>query len=35
MKILYINNDGSRFADYLDVARRNDVAALFAEQLPT
>jgi len=34
MKILYINNDGAGFADYLDVAAGTTVAALFAEQLP-
>jgi hypothetical protein len=34
MKILYINNDGSGFADYINVADGTTVATLFANQLP-
>jgi hypothetical protein len=34
MKILFINNDGGGFADYLDVADGTTVAALFTQQLP-
>lgn len=35
MKILLINNDGSGFADYLDVADGTTVATLFCEKIPS
>ena len=34
MKILYINNDGAGFADYIEVATGLAVIALFQQQLP-
>jgi hypothetical protein len=34
MKILYINNDGAGFADYINVSEGTTVATLFANQLP-
>ena len=34
MKILYINNDGAGFADYLEVTSGLTVHALFKQQLP-
>ena len=34
MKIMYINNDGAGFADYVEVAEGINVAALFVERLP-
>jgi hypothetical protein len=34
MKILYINNDGAGFADYIEVAQGTTVATLFASQVP-
>ena len=34
MRILYINNDGSGFADYVEVAEGTTVQKLFAEQVP-
>ena len=34
MKILYINNDGAGFADYIEVPQGTTVATLFANQLP-
>lgn len=34
MKILYINNDGGGFADYIEVNSGNTVERLFAQQLP-
>lgn len=34
MKILFINNDGGGFADYIDVAEGKTVEKLFTEQLP-
>src|SRR4029079_18607650 len=33
MKILFINNDGGGFADYIDVAPGTSVERLFAERL--
>ena len=33
-KILFVNNDGGGFADYLNVADDTTVANFFAEQLP-
>ena len=33
-RILFVNNDGGGFADYLDVAEGTTVAAFFEEQLP-
>jgi hypothetical protein len=34
MKVLYINNDGSGFADHIEVAADTAVAAFFAEKMP-
>jgi len=34
MKILYINNDGGGFADYVNVAVGTTVQAFFAEHIP-
>lgn len=34
MKVLFINNEGSGFADYLEIAAGTTVEKLFAEQLP-
>ncbi len=34
MKILYINNDGGGFADYIEVAGGTTVAQLFQERIP-
>ena len=34
MRILMINNDGSGFADYLDVQQGLTVAKLFEQQMP-
>jgi len=34
VKILYINNDGGGFADYIEVNSGNTVERLFAQQLP-
>ncbi|MEN6495653.1 MAG: molybdopterin converting factor [Thermoguttaceae bacterium] len=34
MKILYINNDGAGFADYVEVAEGLSVQQLFNERLP-
>ena len=34
MKILFINNDGAGFADYIDVADGTTVTTLFANQIP-
>ena len=34
MKILFINNDGAGFADYIEVATGLTVIALFQQQLP-
>lgn len=34
MKILLINNDGSGFADHIEVAEGTTVATLFCEKLP-
>ena len=34
MRILYINNDGGGFADYLDVAEGVTVEKFFKQQLP-
>ena len=34
MKILFINNDGGGFADYIDVASGTKVERLFADRLP-
>ena len=33
MKVLYINNDGGGFADYIDVAEGTTVEQLFQERL--
>ncbi len=33
-KILFVNNDGGGYADYLDVADGTTVASFFEEQLP-
>ena len=34
MRILFINNDGGGFADYIDVPDGTTVEQLFAKQLP-
>ena len=34
MKVLFINNDGGGFADYVDVAEKTTVEKFFEEQLP-
>ena len=34
-KILFINNDGGGFADYIQVAEGTSVSTLFSQQLPT
>jgi hypothetical protein len=34
MRILYINNDGGGFADYIEVDPGISVSKLFAQQLP-
>ncbi len=34
MKILFINNDGGGFADYIDVPAGITVATLFQERIP-
>ena len=34
MKILYVNNDGGGFADYIDIAEGTTVAQLFVDRLP-
>lgn len=34
MRILYVNNDGGGFADYIDTAEGTTVAQLFAQRLP-
>lgn len=34
MQLLYINNDGGGFADYVDVQPGTTVAAFFAQRLP-
>ncbi len=34
MKILFINNDGGGFADYIDVPEGATVQKLFAERMP-
>lgn len=34
MKLLYINNDGGGFADYVDAAEGSTVAKFFAERVP-
>ena len=34
MRILWINNDGGGFADYVQVAEGNTVEKFFSEQLP-
>ncbi len=34
MKLLFINNDGGGFADYLEVAAGSTVASFFQNQLP-
>jgi len=34
MKILYINNDGGGFADYIEIEHGTTAAQLFEERLP-
>ncbi|CAN5646235.1 hypothetical protein BH11PLA2_BH11PLA2_52090 [soil metagenome] len=34
MKVMFINNDGSGFADHLEIAEGTSVSDLFAEKLP-
>jgi hypothetical protein len=35
MKVLYINNDGGGFADYVEVPEGTTVQAFFGQQVPT
>lgn len=34
MRLLYINNDGSGFADYVEVSSGTTVEQFFSEQMP-
>ena len=34
MRVLYINNDGAGFADYVDIAENTPVDKFFNEKLP-
>ena len=34
MKILFINNDGGGFADYIDIAEGTTVAQFFVDRIP-
>ncbi len=34
MKVLFVNNDGGGFADYVEVAEGTTVQQFFSEQLP-
>jgi hypothetical protein len=34
LKILFVNNDGGGFADYIELPERMTVAQLFARQMP-
>jgi sulfur carrier protein ThiS len=34
MRILYINNDGGGFADYVNVAESTTIGQFFTEQIP-
>ena len=34
MKILFINNDGAGFADYVEIADGTTVAQLFVDRIP-
>jgi len=34
VKILYVNNDGGGFADYVETAEGTSVRAFFAERVP-
>ncbi|NLF06466.1 MAG: molybdopterin converting factor [Pirellulaceae bacterium] len=34
MRILYLNNDGGGFADYVEIAAGTTVAAFFSERVP-
>lgn len=34
MRLMYINNNGSGFADYIEVAEGTTVQGLFAERVP-
>ena len=34
MKVLYINNDGGGFADYVEVAEGTTVGQLFGQRMP-
>jgi hypothetical protein len=34
MKLMYINNDGSGFADHIEIDDGTSVASLFAEKMP-
>jgi hypothetical protein len=35
MRILYINNDGGGFADYIDVTEGTTIGHLFQERVPS
>ena len=34
MKVLYINNDGGGFADYIEIREGTTITALFQERMP-
>jgi len=34
MKVLYVNNDGGGFADYVEIAAETTVQQFFAQQVP-
>ena len=34
MRLMYINNNGAGFADYIEVAEGTTVEVLFSEQIP-
>lgn len=34
MRVLFINNDGAGFADFIEVDERTTVAELFAKRIP-
>ncbi|MBI9018760.1 MAG: molybdopterin converting factor [Phycisphaerae bacterium] len=34
MKIMYINNDGAGFADYIDISPNTTIEALFQQKMP-
>ena len=34
MKVLFVNNDGGGFADYVEIANNTSVEKFFSQQLP-